>query len=190
VATNVALFSLILGLALNRNIPKSSAKTFDAVNTAKKVHVNAKVTGDVGVSTEELEEIVDEQLKILKFEVIEESEKGDLEVYVRFLRDDGDLDDDGIPDSKDSEDEGDGFNDVEEQLVTDSDNSWLISSPQPLFVRASFGSLWFGKSIFVISAHKPASHDEENRKRLSTRMLSHAGMTNALYFPAINISCA
>jgi hypothetical protein len=145
---NIALFSLILGLALCLPLPKSTAQTKKADAPKKKARLKIKCAGKVGFKTEKFEDLVVEALEKNGYEIVEKDDEDAEEFYFGLLADDGDLDDDGKSDAADLDDNGDGIDDEDQEFIDedeldgeDSDeNSSLNQARKSFFTPASFKS--------------------------------------------------
>jgi hypothetical protein len=146
VVTKIALFSLILGLAIYLPMPESTAQTKKADAPKKKVRLEIKCAGKVRFTTEQFEDLIVEALERNGYEIVEDDDESAGEFYFGLLADDGDLDDDGTPDADDPDDYGDGIDDEDQEFIDwddlddeDSDtSSSLKQARESFFTPASF----------------------------------------------------
>ncbi len=112
-----ALFSLIFGWTINISLVKTSAANSAQDKSYENVSINVITSDDVSLSKEEIQELVAEEFTKHGIEVVAEGSDKTLAVTVSLQRKDGDLDDDGVPDTQDADDDGNGTPDADEQVT-------------------------------------------------------------------------
>ncbi len=161
VITVIISFSLIFSLSANGFAANNTRAFFLQDKTYENVDITVNVSEDVPLTEAEIEEVVAGEFEKFGIEVIPEGKGAKtLEVSVTLQRKDGDLDDDGVPDAKDPDDDGNGTKDSEEKVtpltkddvdensdaepVEDSDEPEAKPTPTPSFLPISFAP---GKSV-------------------------------------------
>ena len=93
-----------------------------------KIDITIKTFGDVGESAGEAENELTEALKEEGFEVVPSGDGADVyELFVSLQENDNDLDNDGIPNAEDPDNDGDGVSDDNEDIKTLEDNDDSVS---------------------------------------------------------------
>src|SRR5438046_1136009 len=115
VVTALAMCSLIFGWMINASVFKTSAAKPLFEGKYKNVKVEAKVFDESEMSAEELQKTIEEALEERGIEIVAEDEGAETsKLQVSLEKADGDLDNDGIPDAKDLDSDGNGINDAQE----------------------------------------------------------------------------
>ena len=153
--TALAVGSIIFGWMITAPIFKVSAANHLSMGKYKNAMVEVKVGKDLAMNAEELKEMVEGALKEQRIKITDTDEgEKTAKIFVSFFTEDGDLDDDGIPNSKDPDDDGNGLDDAEEEAKAKANGVFIEGDPVPADDVEGNQNL-----NFVRGFHSALSHD-------------------------------